>query len=157
MRVTRKEFIQIAITFVSGGSAGVAALSCGDSGGNGGAGGTSATSSTKAATTNTSAGATTNVTAAAGAGAGAGGGDDPQTCGASGAQIIGNHGHVLVVPAKDLDSPTAKTYSIMGNATHNHTVTFSPANLQKLATGANVAVTSTTVNAHDHVVNAMCM
>src|SRR5262245_10934081 len=60
-----------------------------------------------------------------------------------GATIAANHGHALTVPVADLDSPTAKTYDIMGsNTTHTHTVTFSPAQLQQLKAGNVVTVTS---------------
>jgi hypothetical protein len=35
-------------------------------------------------------------------------------CGASGAAIAGNHGHVLVIATADLESLSNKTYSIRG-------------------------------------------
>jgi len=88
---------------------------------------------------------------------GSGGGT---TCGASGAEIAGNHGHVLVIPAADLDSAMPMTYGIAGTAGHNHNVTFSPAQLQTLKTGGSVTVTSTmttTTVTHDHVVTASCV
>lgn len=47
-------------------------------------------------------------------------------CGSSGAQISSNHGHMLTVPTADLDSTT---YGIMGTATHDHSVTLTPAQL----------------------------
>jgi plastocyanin len=77
-------------------------------------------------------------------------------CGSSGAAIAGNHGHVLVIPASDLDSTVDKTYSILGMATHDHSVTFTPAQLQMLKAGQEVTVTSTETLAHDHNVRASC-
>jgi hypothetical protein len=69
------------------------------------------------------------------------------------------HGHSLVVAVADLDSPSAKTYDIMGSATHNHTVTFSTALLAQLKMGTTVAVTSTPLAAdgHTHVVSVTCV
>ena len=83
-------------------------------------------------------------------------------CGSSGAQISGNHGHVLTVPTADLDSATAMTYSIMGAATHDHMVTLTPAELAQLKAGQSVTVTSTVTNAsgfgsHSHGVTVSCM
>jgi len=43
------------------------------------------------------------------------------SCGAT--AISANHMHALTIPAADVDSTVAKTYSIMGTATHDHTVT----------------------------------
>lgn len=93
-----------------------------------------------------------------------GGGDDGVAptakaleCSSSGAAISGNHGHVLAIAAADLDSTTDKTYSIQGSATHDHTVTFTPAQLQMLKTGAAVTVASTTAFQHAHNVTATCV
>ena len=73
-----------------------------------------------------------------------------------GAQFDFNHGHVLVVPKADLDSPTPMTYDISGSAGHSHTVTFSLAQLATLKAGTSVTVTSTTTLAHQHVVTVSC-
>ena len=78
-------------------------------------------------------------------------------CGASGADIVGNHGHVLVIASADLDSMVDKTYNIMGSAGHNHTVTFTPAQLVQLKAHTAVTVTSTMALSHDHVVTANCI
>ena len=72
------------------------------------------------------------------------------------AAISGNHGHSLSIAAADLDSTTAKTYSIQGAATHDHLVTLSPAQLATLKAGGSVTVTSTTTLAHDHAVTITC-
>ncbi len=134
MDITRKGFIQILITTVG---TVVVGEGCGDSSGAGGAGGTGSTST--GTTSNTS----TSTT---------GGG-----CGATGTAIAGNHGHVLTIAAADLDSTTAKTYSIQGTAPHDHTVTFAPADLASLKAKMSVMVTSTTTNVHNHVVTATCV
>lgn len=97
-----------------------------------------------------------------GCGGGGGGyGDDdndppPQSCGASGTSIAGNHGHSLTIPEADLSSSTAKTYSIQGSAGHDHTVTFTAAQLASLKAGQSVVVTSTTTQSHMHSVTADC-
>jgi hypothetical protein len=82
------------------------------------------------------------------------------TCSSSGASISGNHlqPHSLNVPAADLDSPTDKIYSIMGAATHSHSVTLTVAQLTLLKTGP-VVVTSTTDDnpAHNHMVTVTCV
>jgi len=102
-----------------------------------------------------------------------GGGDDyngspapapgpaPADCGASGAEISANHGHALVIPAADLASAVAMSYSILGASGHDHRVTFTPAQLQMLDAGGAVTVTSTAtavagLGSHDHVVTASC-
>jgi VCBS repeat-containing protein len=74
--------------------------------------------------------------------------------------IAANHGHVLTIAIADLDSPTAKTYDIMGtNTTHTHSVTFSAAQLAQLKAGTMVTVTSTaaTTDGHTHSVAVSCV
>ncbi len=73
--------------------------------------------------------------------------------------ISANHGHVLTVPVADLDSPTARTYSIAGAAGHNHQVTFSPAQLQQLKAEMPVQVASTAFpgDGHTHNVTVTCV
>lgn len=95
-----------------------------------------------------------------GCGGGGGGSDDdndpPQSCGASGASIAGNHGHSLTIPEADLNSATDKTYSIQGSAGHDHTVTITAAQLASLKAGQTVVVNSTTAASHMHAVTAAC-
>jgi hypothetical protein len=96
-----------------------------------------------------------------GSDAGTGGTGDPTGCGADGNEIADNHGHALAIPAADLDSMVARTYSIHGSADHDHTVTFTPAMLQQLKGGQAVGVTSTAaasayVALHTHEVVARC-
>ena len=77
-------------------------------------------------------------------------------CGASGTAITGNHGHTLTIPEADLSAAVDKTYNIMGTAGHNHTVTFTVAQLAQLKTHQSVTVTSTTTAGHSHNVAATC-
>lgn len=84
------------------------------------------------------------------------GGGGLSSCGAEGAAISGNHGHSLSIAAADLDSTTAKTYSIQGAASHAHSITLSPAQLASLKAGGTVTVTSTTDLAHEHAVSVTC-
>lgn len=76
------------------------------------------------------------------------------TCSAS--TITGNHGHALVIPRADLDSPTDKVYSIAGMAGHDHTVTLTPAMLATLKSGMAVTVGSSTNAGHMHDVTVTC-
>jgi len=97
-----------------------------------------------------------------------GGGDDGGTpsgtpsgaaltqCGSSGAAISGNHGHTLSIPVADLDSAVDKTYSIVGSANHDHTVTFTPDQLKQLKAGQSVTVGSSTTSQHAHNVTPSC-
>jgi hypothetical protein len=105
------------------------------------------------------AGSTVLLLFGCGGGGGGGGnntGGTAQSCGANGAAIAGNHGHVLTVATADLDSATSKTYDITGTASHAHSVTFTPAQLQSLKAGQSVTVTSSTDALHEHTVTASC-
>jgi hypothetical protein len=74
--------------------------------------------------------------------------------------IAANHNHALTIAVADLDSPTAKTYDIMGsNTTHTHSVTFSTAQLGQLKAGTMVTVTSSpaATDGHTHSVSVSCV
>lgn len=97
--------------------------------------------------------------ACGGGGDGYGGGTTPSMlgqCGATGAAIAGNHGHTLNIPVADLDSPVAMSYSIAGTAGHDHSVSFTPAQLKLLKSGQSVVVTSTNTSLHQHDVTPSC-
>ena len=131
MSVTRKEFCGA----LAGGTVLLLFAGCGGGGGYGGSAGTG--------------------------GGFAGGMVGTMTCGASGTEIAGNHGHVLVIAQADLDSTVDKVYSIQGSADHDHMVTFTPAMLAQLKAGQSVVVTSTvatsmTLGSHSHVVTVSC-
>ncbi len=70
--------------------------------------------------------------------------------------IGGNHGHVLTILASDLASPRDRTYNIQGSADHTHSVSFSAEQMQTLADGGTVTVTSTLGLAHTHEVTPTC-
>ncbi|MFO0613845.1 MAG: hypothetical protein U0414_14730 [Polyangiaceae bacterium] len=143
MALTRGEFIRVALKFTA--AAAVIPLvgtGCDDSSGSGGAGGTGTTSSSTKATT--------------GSGSSTGAGGHTMGCGAAGTEISANHGHELVIPAADLDATTDKTYSIMGTAVHDHTVTFTAAQLAMLKAKTPVTVTSSAA-VHTHMVTASCI
>lgn len=92
-----------------------------------------------------------------GGGGGYSGGGTPTpstTCSAS--NITGNHGHSVTIAKTDLDSTTDKVYSIMGSATHDHTITLSPTMLAQLKAGMQVTVTTTTTLSHNHDVTVTC-
>lgn len=99
-----------------------------------------------------------------GGGSSYGGGNPPpaSTCGWSGTQISGNHGHALTIAKADLDSMTDKAYSISGTATHDHMVILTVAHLGLLKAGQAVTVTSTATAAtgiglHSRIVTVSCM
>jgi hypothetical protein len=95
--------------------------------------------------------------ACGGGGGGSGGGFAPPIttmCGAGDSGILGNHGHLLTILRADLDSTVPKTYSIAGSGTHDHTVTFSVAQLQVLKAGGAVTVVSSVGDGHTHSVTA---
>lgn len=99
-------------------------------------------------------------------GCGGGGGDSSApaqapasvgSCGASGADISGNHGHALSMAKADLDSAVDLTFNIQAGADHNHTVTLTVAQLRSLKAGTTVVVTSSTTLGHAHSVSASCL
>jgi len=94
-----------------------------------------------------------------GGGYSAGGGGTAMGTSSCGASISDNHGHVLAIAVADLDSTTARTYNIMGSATHSHNVTFSVAQLAQLKAGDAVSVTSTpgSTDGHTHQVDVTCI
>jgi hypothetical protein len=78
----------------------------------------------------------------------------PLTCGAI--SISANHGHVLMIPATDLDSMVSLAYDITGTADHAHTVVLTPAQLQQIKAKTAVLVNSSSNIAHFHEVTVNC-
>jgi hypothetical protein len=80
----------------------------------------------------------------------------PQPSGGTGGdkvgQISNNHNHSAVVTAAQLLAGNQVALDIRGTADHTHTVTLTHDELGNIGTGATVATTSTTTNAHDHTV-----
>ena len=71
--------------------------------------------------------------------------------------ITQNHGHTIVIPIADLDSSTAKTYSIKGTSPHSHNVTLEASDLAELKSGLSVTKTSDmNGETHDHQVAILC-
>ena len=70
--------------------------------------------------------------------------------------ISANHGHALVVSPADVAAGVAKTYSIRGSATHDHSVTVTGAGFAVLARGGSITLTSTTTAGHSHQVTVTC-
>jgi hypothetical protein len=89
---------------------------------------------------------------------------EPASCtangaGASGTQIVGNHGHVLVIPAADVNAASMdRSYSIQGTAGHDHHVIITAADFDKLKQNMSGVVmeTSDSGGKHTHVVNVFC-
>ncbi len=71
------------------------------------------------------------------------------------ATIGSNHGHTLTVTKAEVTAAAAKSYDIMGTATHTHSVMVSAANFATLATGGTVTITSSS-SGHTHDVVVMC-
>ena len=85
------------------------------------------------------------------------GAPDCNANGGTASSITNNHGHELMVPATDFASPTTDhTYSIMGQATHDHMITLTGAQLTQVLAGTPVTVPSTVTNTHMHDVTAVC-
>jgi hypothetical protein len=84
------------------------------------------------------------------------------SCGASGSDISGNHGHTLTILKADLDSTTDRTFTLTpGFDGHVHDVTFTTSQLADLKAGkpAQALSTTTTTSAayggtHNHMVTA---
>ena len=66
--------------------------------------------------------------------------------------ISANHGHAAVISTATLASPTSVSLDIQFQATHNHVVTLTQAEVMSVAARAQVAKTSTTDSGHNHTV-----
>ena len=80
----------------------------------------------------------------------------PSSSAGCAAAIADNHGHVLSIPAADLDSAVDKTYSIQGSADHSHQVSFTAAQLALLKGGKAVVVTTSVTLGHNHAITESC-
>ncbi|MBX3635653.1 MAG: hypothetical protein KF683_09750 [Rubrivivax sp.] len=70
-----------------------------------------------------------------------------------------NHGHELVIPTADLDSTSARTYSVQGSGPHDHLVTITAAQFAALKAGQAIAATTTEgglAPAHTHDMAGTC-
>ena len=66
--------------------------------------------------------------------------------------ISANHGHIAIVHAAQLTSPTAITVDIRGNATHPHLIELSSSQVAMISDNGRVSVVSTTDDGHNHTV-----
>lgn len=95
-------------------------------------------------------------------GCGGGGGSDGTATTRSGClrfTFTANHGHELVIPTVDLDSTSARTYSVQGAGPHDHLVTITAEQFAALKAGQPIAVTTTEgglAPAHRHDVAGTC-
>ncbi len=98
--------------------------------------------------------ATTLLGAAAACGDDEGGGMDELCTDDPDVEITGNHGHELTVPIAHIDAGTERTYHIQGNATHDHEITLTPDDFDKLRDTGQLGVNISTP--HDHTVRITC-
>jgi hypothetical protein len=66
--------------------------------------------------------------------------------------ISANHGHIAIVEAVRLTSPTAISVDIRGNATHPHLIELTSSQLAMISDNGRVSVVSTTDEGHNHTV-----
>jgi hypothetical protein len=95
----------------------------------------------------------TGDTGSGGDGGGDGGGG---MCESVSGEVAMNHGHVVTIPAADVNAGAEMTYSIQGTSMHDHMITLSAADMTSLQGGGTVMVTSTTGSGHTHEVTVMC-
>ena len=72
------------------------------------------------------------------------------------ASISNNHNHSLVVPPADVEAGVAKTYSIRGTSSHDHTVAVTAEDFDALRAGTPVVLVSSVGGAHTHTVTVRC-
>ncbi len=147
MSMTRKDFLKLSLGL---GAAAALVSGCGDDKGGGGSGGGGGTGGGGGGGAGTGGGA-----GAAGGAGGAGAGGMAGAC-TPAATIAANHGHVLMVPAADVTAAADKSYSIMGTATHNHTVMVTAANFATLKGRGTLTLTSSDSGGHNHMITVMC-
>ena len=88
---------------------------------------------------------------------GCGGGDNPGTNpspqpGDREGVVSANHGHRAIVTAAQLNGNNTVTIDMRAQATHNHTLTLTTAQLVSIAANTRVVMTSSTDDGHNHTV-----
>lgn len=148
---TRRQFLELTITF---GAAGAVALACSSEDKTGTTGGSSSGGSSSGGSSSGGSSSGSTGTKDASTDAGSADTSQPFQCRSS---ISQNHGHTLVIPVADLDSTSPKTYSIIGTADHDHQVTFDAQQLADLKAGVSINVTSNNGGTtHDHDLAVKC-
>ena len=70
--------------------------------------------------------------------------------------ISANHGHSLIVSSSDVQSGSARTYSIQGSSSHDHMVSLTAADFTNLQNNNSITVNSTNDDGHTHSVTVSC-
>ena len=83
-------------------------------------------------------------------------GEDAQDLLSGAESISDNHGHELVVPARDVAQGVERTYDITGTSSHPHTVILTASDFETLRQGGIVMVTSSSDASHSHEVTVSC-
>ncbi len=89
-------------------------------------------------------------------GNGGNGGSGGGTCSSTSANISNRHGHELVIPIADVLAGEAKTYSIRGSGSHDHTVTIGAGNMAKLRDEKSLTTISSSDGGHTHTISISC-
>jgi hypothetical protein len=66
--------------------------------------------------------------------------------------ISANHGHKAVITAAEITAGGGLNLDIMGDASHNHTITLTGDQVKNIGNGGTVSVQSSSTNSHTHVV-----
>lgn len=66
--------------------------------------------------------------------------------------ISGNHGHTAFVSSAQLSAGNSLVLQIRGSSDHPHTLSLSSAQVQAIASGTQVSVTSSSDDGHTHLV-----
>ena len=66
--------------------------------------------------------------------------------------VSANHGHRAIVTAAQINGNSTVTIDMRFQATHNHTLTLSTAQLVSIAANTRVVITSSTDDGHNHTV-----
>lgn len=86
----------------------------------------------------------------------AGSGSGSNVCTTPTNAIASNHGHVLLISVEDVNAAAAKSYDIMGSATHTHMLAVSAANFTSIKNGQTLNLTTSTTG-HSHNITIMCV
>jgi hypothetical protein len=66
--------------------------------------------------------------------------------------VAANHGHEATITAAQITAANALALNIQGTATHPHTVSLTGAQVSQIGSRQQVSVTTSTDNAHTHMV-----